>query len=262
MFTQRQAYDPNIIEHQAVDESAINRYVAKVFGWMFIGLLITAITTVGIIYGINVSEAFSAFISTAFEFVLIVFLFQVVLVGVISARVTAMNPLTAKILFVVYAMTNGLTVGLVAVLFAQQIGGMYIIGMAFGITAAAFGIMAIYGMVTQRDLTSFSSLLRMGLIGLIIAMLINFFFGSSMMDFLICIIGLLIFLGLTAADTNKIKHQFAVLAIRGDQQSEATGVAFDQDALASNLAIMGALMLYLDFINMFMFILRIFGRRR
>ena len=255
-----QAADPRLAH---VEESAVNAYVVKVFGWMFLGLLITTLSTAAIVAGINVSEAFTAFINTAFQMIIIIFIGQVVLVGFISARVTKMNPVTAKLLYLVYAAVNGLTFGLIAVLFAAEIGGMHVLGMAFGLTAASFGAMALYGYATGKDLTQFSSLLRMALIGLILVMVVNIFLRSDAMGFLISIVGLFIFLGLVAADTNKIKNHFARIALGStDESNRAMGITIDQEALASNLAIAGALMLYLDFINIFMFILRLLGRRR
>jgi len=251
------------VRFNQVDETAVNAYVLKVFGWMFFGLLITTLSTMGIIIGINSSPAFVEFINTAFNFVLIIFIAQVILVSVISARVTKMNPFTAKFLYVLYAASNGLTVGLVSVLFAAEIGGMGIIGAAFGITTVSFGVMALYGYFTGKDLTRFSSLLRMALFGLILVMVVNWFLGSDMMGYIISVVGLFIFLGLVAADTNKIKNHFAQVALgSSDETNQAMGVRVDQAALASNLAIVGALMLYLDFINIFMFVLRLLGRRR
>jgi FtsH-binding integral membrane protein len=244
------------------DESAVNAYVAKVFGWMFVGLMITCLSTLVIMYGINVSEAFAAFIGGAMQLSMSVFVAEVILVWYMSARVAKMNPGTAKALYVLYSVLNGLTFGLVAVLYAVQTGGgMYTLGMAFGITAVSFGIMAVYGLVTKADITRFGNLLRMGLFGLIIIMVVNFFMKSAQMDYFICIAGLFIFLGLTAYDTKMIKSYYAQVALNGPEEGSGyEGVG--REALASNLAIVGALKLYLDFINMFLFILRLFGNRR
>ena len=115
------------------------------------------------------------------------------------------------------------------------------------ITSATFGAMSIYGYTTKRDLTKFGSFLMMGLIGIIIASLVNIFLKSSMMYFVISILGVLIFVGLTAYDTQKIKNMYA---------------ASDSGELMGKKAIMGALTLYLDFINLFIMLLRLFGQRR
>lgn len=122
------------------------------------------------------------------------------------------------------------------------------IGISFGIAAAMFGIMAIAGYITKTDLTKFGSLLIMGVIGLVIAMLVNFFLKSSTMDYIISIIGVLLFTGLTAYDVQRLKRIGAVTQ---------TG-----DKAVVKLSVLGALTLYLDFINLFLFILRLFGGRK
>ena len=249
-----------------VDTSAVNAYVVKVFGWMFFGLLVTTLATVAIVTGMGASAAFNQIVFTLLSSpgIFIVFIAQIGLVWMISARVMTMNPGTAKLLYVIYASLNGLTVGLIAIIISIQAGGsLHMLGTAFGLTAASFGAMALYGYFTGRDLTSFSSLLRMALIGLILVMVVNMFLGSDTMTFAISIVGLFIFLGLVAADTNKIKNHFAHVALGSTNESRAAmGTNLDQQSLASNLAIVGALMLYLDFINIFLFILRILGSRR
>ena len=139
-------------------------------------------------------------------------------------------------------------------------GGIHTLGLAFGLTAVCFGVMAVYGLVTKADLTRFGNLLFMGLIGLIIMSVVNAFMGSGGMDFLICIVGLFLFLGITAHRTHMIKHHFAQVALANGGGNEEDEYGYSrQSALASNLAIVGALMLYLAFLNMFMFILRLMG---
>lgn len=257
-----------------LDENAVNGYVAKVFGWMFIGLLVTCLSTLGIVYGVNISDAFAGFIANLSRVVFIVFIVEVLLVGVISARVAKMNPTTAILLYLLYAVLNGFTVGLFAMLYA---GNMATLGLAVGITALSFGVMAVYGLVTKSDVTKAGNLLKMGLVGLIIMSVVNIFLGNGMLDFVICLVGLFIFLGLTAYDTKKIKTYYASVALAGGTRigsTHADGNAsntaslsydrldYDQNALASNLAIVGALTLYLDFINMFLFILRLINGGR
>jgi len=241
-------------------EYAVNSYVAKVFGWMFLGLIITAATTGAILYGMHVSDAVLEFVAATMNMFFVIFIVQLILVGMLSARVHKMNPATAKLLYVIYAMSNGLTVGMIVTIYAMYIVGIATVAMAFGITAVSFGIMAIYGLATKTDLTRFSSLFSMALVGIIIASVANWFLGNSLLDFLVCVIGLFIFLGLVAVDTQKIKHHFAQVYV-GSYNEDGT-VNEGQLALASNLAIVGALMLYLDFINMLLFILRLLGRKR
>jgi len=250
------------VDVNQLDQYAVNAYVARVFGWMFVGLMVTALTTVGIIYGINVNDAFADFIIGMQQIVFLVFIVEFALVIAISARVAKMHPTTAKLMYLLYAVLNGFTFGLFAVLYAYHSGGgIHTLGLAFGMTAVCFGIMAVYGLVTKADLTRFGNLLFMGLIGIIIASVVNIFMGNGMLDFLICVIGLCIFLGITAHRTHMIKHHFAHVALSADAAhgQDEYGYNIKQSALASNLAIVGALMLYLAFINIFMFILRLLG---
>lgn len=227
-------------------ESGVNRYIAKVFGWMFLGLFLTAMSTFAIVVGIGVSEAFAAAIQSLSQVILIVFLGQILLVGYISVRLQKINTSTAIAVYLLYAIVNGFTIGLFA--FLQAGSGVVT---AFGITAISFGVMAVYGLKTQQDLTKAGNLLRMGLIGIIVLSIVNLFLGSGPLDFLICIAGLFIFLGLTAYHTSQIKNYYYHTSATGDVR------------MANNLAIIGALMLYLSFVNLFMFILRLMtgGRR-
>jgi len=248
------------------DQHAVNMYVAKVFGWMFIGLLVTALSTFAILYGISASYAFTEFIQNFQAVAFLAIILQFGLVIAISARVAKMNPATAKFMYLLYAALNGFTFGLVAVVYAYATGGgMQTLGMAFGITAVCFGVMAVYGLITKSDLTRFGNLLRMGLFGLILISVVNIFVGSGGMDFLICVFGLFLFLGITAHRTHMIKHYFAQAALGGQNGSYGAHGSMDpyasieQERLASNLAIVGALMLYLAFINIFMFVLRLLG---
>lgn len=251
-----------VIDISMVEEDAVNAYMARVFGWMFIGLMVTAASTFAIIWGMEMSPAFQDLIWNAPFIFFGVVIAELVLVWVISARVSTLRPGTAKSLFLLYAVLNGLTFGFVAVLYATMfINGMATIALAFGITAVSFGIMAVIGMTTRTDLTRFGNLFLMGLIGLIIASLANvFFIRSSGFDFLIIIGGLFLFMGLTAYHANRIKLHYAQIAL-SPNAAESMGLAIDQEGLASNLAISGALSLYLAFINMFWFILRLLARR-
>ena len=227
-------------------EDGVNRYIAKVFGWMFLGLMLTALSTLAIVIGLQISLEFALVIQRLSAAILIVFLVQILLVGYISVRLEKINTSTAILLYLIYAISNGFTVGL----FALMQAGESIIT-AFAITAISFGIMAVYGLTTKQDLTKVGNLFRMGLIGIIILSIANIFMGSSSLDFFICIAGLVIFLGLTAYHTSQIKNYYYHTSATGDVR------------LANNLAIIGALMLYLSFINLFMFILRLMtgGRR-
>jgi hypothetical protein len=230
-----------------MNEAGVNRYTAKVFGWMFLGLMLTALTTLAIVVGMNVSAAFAGVIETISGVILIVFIGQVLLVGTLSVRVQKMQTRTAVALYVLYSIINGFTVGLIALAYA---GTISVLVTAFGITAISFGVMAVYGLKTNADLTKVGNLLRMGLFGVLIMLIVNIFLRSSAFDFFICIIGLFVFLGLTAYDTKKIKTHYAQVALSGDTR------------MGNNLAIIGALMLYLDFVNIFLFVLRLLGGGR
>lgn len=164
------------------------------------------------------------------------------LVFFISFRIHALQYTTAFGLFMLYA---GLLGVMLSSIFLVYTGTS--ITRVFFISAASFGALSLYGYTTQRDLSGFGSFLTMGLFGLIIAMIVNWFLQSSALDFAISVIGVLVFAGLTAWDTQKIKEMYS---------------ASDDGSVAGRKAVMGALSLYLDFINLFLMLLRIFGDRR
>ena len=164
------------------------------------------------------------------------------LVIYLSARIQTMSAATARITFLIYAGIMGISLAPVLLLYTGES-----IAQTFFITAATFGAMSLWGYTTKRDLTGFGSFLFMGLIGIIIASLVNFFLHSSALAFAISIIGVLIFTGLTAYDTQNIKEMYSVN---------------DDGSVAGKKAIMGALRLYLDFVNLFLMLLRLFGNRR
>jgi FtsH-binding integral membrane protein len=164
------------------------------------------------------------------------------LVFFISFRIDRLSAETARLLFFVYAAMVGLSLSTIFVAYTATS-----ITRVFFITAASFGALSLYGYTTQRDLSAFGSFLIMGLIGIIIASLVNIFLASSALQFVISVVGVLVFAGLTAWDTQKIKEMYS---------------AMDDGTVAGRKAVMGALSLYLDFINLFMMLLRLFGDRR
>jgi FtsH-binding integral membrane protein len=164
------------------------------------------------------------------------------LVFFMSYRINRLAVGTALTLFFVYAGLLGLAL---AAIFLEYTGAS--ITRVFFISAATFGAMSLYGYTTQRDLTGIGSFLMMGLIGIVIAMIVNIFLRSSGLDWAISVIGVLIFVGLTAYDTQRIKDMYS---------------AMDDGTVAGRKAVMGALSLYLDFINLFLMLLRLFGDRR
>jgi FtsH-binding integral membrane protein len=159
-----------------------------------------------------------------------------------SFGIKGMSAARAQTMFWVFAFLMGLSL---STIFLQYTGAS--IARVFFITASTFGAMSIYGYTTKRDLTGMGSFLMMGLIGIIIASIVNIFMQSPAIDFAVSVLGVLIFVGLTAYDTQKIKNMY---------------MAYDSGEVAAKKAIMGALTLYLDFINLFIMLLRLFGQRR
>ena len=173
---------------------------------------------------------------------IVLFLGTLGLVILISWRIDKLQPATALTLFMVYAGALGL---MLSSIFLTYTGTS--ITRVFFISAASFGALSLYGYTTQRDLSPIGSFLIMGLIGLVIAMVVNMFLKSGPLDFVISAAGVLIFAGLTAWDTQKIKEMY-------DPNDDGT--------ITGRKSVMGALTLYLDFINLFLFLLRLFGDRR
>ena len=171
----------------------------------------------------------------------VLFLAPLAMVMFLSFRIHKMSVSAAQTTFLAYAALLG--VSLSSIFIVYDIGS---IAQVFFITSATFGAMSLWGYTTKRDLTGMGSFLMMGLIGLVIAMIVNIFLASSGLDWIISIVGVLIFTGLTAYDTQKIKEMYSVN---------------DDGTLAGRKAIMGALSLYLDFINLFLMMLRLFGNR-
>ena len=222
----------------------------KVYNYMASGILITGIISL-LFFKLSVNtDASGAIVSltsignTLFfsGFKWIVMLAPLGVVFYMSFGINKMSASKAQITFWIFAALMGLSLSSIFLLYTGTS-----ITRVFLITSATFGAMSIYGYTTKRDLTKFGSFLMMGLIGIILASLVNIFMKSTMMHFVISILGVLIFVGLTAYDTQKIKNMY---------QSSDTG------ELIGKKAVMGALTLYLDFINLFIMLLRLFGQRR
>ncbi|WP_245590417.1 Bax inhibitor-1/YccA family protein [Aneurinibacillus terranovensis] len=215
------------------------RYIQRVFSWMFVGLLMTGIVAFLLGRNDNVITYFQANPSVMFG----ILIAELVMVFFLSARVSKISSTTATLLFFIYAALNGVTFSLLFSVYS--IGS---IATTFFVTAGMFGALAVYGYVTKRDLSKMGSILFMALIGLILATVVNMFVTSSGFTLVITYLGVIIFAGLTAYDMQTIKqyHTFTKDA--------------DDDVITRS-AIMGALVLYLDFINLFLYLLRIFGNR-
>ena len=220
-------------------QEASTIFLAKVFNWMAIGLGLT-----GLVAFFTASSGLAMQIVTSPLFFILI-IAELGMVFYLSARVDKMQAATATGLFVAYAVVNGLTL---STIFLRYTGSS--IAGTFFITAGMFGAMAVYGVVTKRDLSGLGSFLFMGLIGIIIASLVNMFMQSSALSWVISMAGVLVFTGLTAYDVQRIKAM-------GEQ-----GIMAQGDEMIKKGSIMGALALYLDFINLFLSLLSFFGGSR
>ncbi len=220
-------------------QQASTLFLAKVFNWMAAGLGIT-----GLVAYFTASTGLAmTIIGSPLFFILV--LAELGMVFYLSARIGKIQASTASSLFIGYSVLNGLTLSVIFLAYtSSSIAG------TFFITAGMFGAMAVYGLVTKRDLSGWGSFLFMGLIGIIIASIVNIFLKSSGMAWMISILGVFIFTGLTAYDVQKIKRI-------GEE-----GIMNQGMEMIKKGAIMGALTLYLDFINLFLMLLRFFGGSR
>ena len=214
----------------------VSKVMRKTFGWMTMCLLITALTAMGVVN----SGLFYQIASSGAMWLLIIA--ELVVVFVLSARINKMSVTTATIMLIVYSALNGATLSFIFL--AYSLGS---IAKTFFITTGMFGVMALVGATTKRDLSKMGSILFMALIGLIIASLVNIFLHSSGLDWIISLIGVVLFTALTAYDVQRVKR----LATESD--------LYD-DTQVGRLAVISALSLYLDFINLFLYLLRFFGR--
>ena len=208
----------------------------QTYMWMTGGLCLTAVIALAM------SQSGLLSLNPIIWFGLIIV--ELALVVVISAAINRLSPAVATALFLAYAALNGVTLSFIFLIYTSTS-----ITAAFFVTAGMFGIVSLYGYTTKRDLTGIGSIAIMALVGLILASIVNMFVASSGLYWLITYAGVIIFVALTAYDTQKIK--------RWSQR-----VAPSDTVTIQRLGILGALTLYLDFINLFLFILRIMGRRR
>lgn len=220
---------------------AATLFLAKVFHWMAIGLGLTGVTAFGVANSTTLQQI--VFGNQLLFFALIIG--QLGLVIYLSARIEKMSARAATNLFLAYSVLTGLTLSALLLLYTGTS-----VASTFFITGGMFVSMAVYGTVTKKDLTSMGSFLFMGLVGMIIASLVNIFIGSSMVSWIVSGIGVIVFTGLTAYDVQRITR------IGG------AGIMESGQAAIQKGAIMGALALYLDFINLFIHLLRFLGDRR
>jgi FtsH-binding integral membrane protein len=244
--------------HAAQIDEGLRAHMNKVYGTMSVGMVITALAAWAIsnlAVTTDPSNAVAALRAGQFLTPLggalyasplkyLIMFAPLIFVFGFSAAINRMSAATAQIVFYVFAAVMGLSISSIFLVFT----GVSII-QVFLITAIAFAGLSLYGYTTKKDLSAMGAFLVMGLIGLIVASIVNLFLGSGIVSLAISVIGVLIFAGLTAYDTQTIKNTYLQHAMHGD------------DEWLGKAAIMGALNLYLDFINMFMFLLQLFGNR-
>lgn len=228
----------NLSSAANVSKTNVAQLVKNVYMWMTLALGVTGVVSLAVAGSEQITRMVLG--NSAIFWVLLIA--DIGLVFYISARIMKISFATATTLFMLYSVLNGLTL---SVLFAVYTKAS--IASAFFVTAGTFGVMSLYGYFTKRDLSSLGNILFMALIGLIIATVVNIFFFSETFYWVITYAGVLIFVGLTIYDTQKIKR-----ALEGMEINETS----------QKLALLGALTLYLDFINLFLYILRILGDRR
>ena len=225
---------------RSYERSAQMSLFRQVYLWMAMALAITGM--MALLVAGSPTMLSLIFSSKLTFFALIIA--EIALVWYLSARIERLSFTTATLMFIVYSLLNGAMLSSIFLLYTAAS-----IATTFFVTAGTFGVMCVYGYLTKRDLTSIGNICLMAVIGLIIAGLVNIFLQSSMMSLIISGIGVLVFVGLTAYDTQKIKH---LLVQEGLEVNDST----------KKIALLGSLTLYLDFINLFLYLLRFLGDRR
>lgn len=228
-----------IEEKEGLVSLAFPALMRKVYVWMTLALVITGFTAFGIAE--NPGLVYTIVTNRLLFWGLIIGEFALVMA--IYGAIGKLSATAATLLFVLYSIVNGATLSVIFLAYT-----MTSIASVFFITAGTFAVMAFIGYTTKTDLTSFGKMLMMGLIGIILATVVNIFIGSSMLNMIVSYVGVVVFVGLTAYDSQKIKN----LLYQVDNMSEE----------AQKLALLGSLTLYLDFINLFLMLLRIFGGNR
>jgi uncharacterized protein len=228
------APNPGAVTDRAVVDAGLRAHMIRVYNYMAIGVALT-----GVVAWLTSQIAGPALLNSPLIWVFM--LAPLALVFFISFRINSLSAGTALTLFFVYAASLGLSLATIFFVYTATS-----ITQVFFVSAAAFGGLSLWGYTTQRDLSAFGSFLMMGLIGVIIAGIVNIFLGSSALQFAISVIGILVFVGLTAYDTQNIKEQYSE---NYDQESN------------QKLAVFGALSLYLNFVNIFQLLLNFTGER-
>jgi uncharacterized protein len=243
-------YDTSVARDRVAVDAGLRAYMLQVYNYMTLGLAITGAVALGtFMLAVTTDPATGARSLTDIGQLLyasplkwVVIFAPLALVFFLSFRIDRLSVGTAQALFWTYAALVGVSLSVIFLVFTGQS-----ITRVFFITAAAFGALSLYGYTTKRDLSAFGTFLFMGLIGVIIASVVNIWLASSMLQWIVSVAGVLVFSGLTAYDTQQIKEMY---------------YAGDDATAAGRKSVMGALRLYLDFINMFMLLLQLFGNRQ
>ncbi len=226
------------VEEKQAQKAVLSTFMSNVYGWMCAGLLATALTSW---LTVNSESALQFIFGNQMVFFGL-FIAEILLVAVIAGAIHKLSAMTASLLFMLYTILTGLTISAIFLIYtSESIAGTFVVA------ALTFGAMSAYGYFTKKDLTAWGRILFMALIGLIIASVVNIFWANSTLYWITSYIGVLIFVGLIAYDTQKLKR----MALQAEN-----------DTVTAKLSIVGALTLYLDFINLFLFLLRILGRRK
>ena len=239
MENQEFNYQEFSTEQQSVVSEAFPILMRKVYIWMTLALLITGMTS----FYVATNQALLTAILTNRVLFFGLIIAELALVVGVSAAINRLSLLVATILFILYSVINGATMSVIFLIYEVSS-----IATVFFITAGTFGTMAVIGYTTKKDLSSMGRIMFMGLIGLVIATIVNIFLKNPAMTMILSYIGVIVFVGLTAWDSQKIKQMLL----------QAT----DVDEGTKKIALLGALTLYLDFVNLFLYLLRIFGKRR
>ncbi|MCX6278963.1 MAG: Bax inhibitor-1/YccA family protein [Bacteroidetes bacterium] len=227
------------------DVTVAKTFMTQVFGWMTMAMFVTAVTAYWFASTPSLMTSLFNYETGGMSGLgWVVTLAPIGFVLLMSFGFQKLSPAVLTLLFVAFAVLMGMSLSFV--LYVYTAGSVF---KTFAVTALMFGVMAVTGYTTKTDLTKFGSIMMMGLVGLMIAMLVNFFMKSSMMDYIISIIGVLIFTGLTAYDVQRLKNMGSGIGASGEDN-------------VRKLSILGALTLYLDFINLFIFLLRFLGDRK
>jgi len=238
-FIEEYAAGSGSLRQKTMDQAGVSKFIAQVYNWMFLGLLTTGLVSM---FAVR-SETFIEMILTNQGILIFLMLAELGMVFTLAGAINKISAKTASILFMVYSVLNGITFSTIFLVYTAQS-----IASTFFITAATFGALSLYGYRTQKDLTSIGNIAFMGLIGIIIASVVNMFLMSSAMMWITTYIGVLVFVALTAYDTQKLKNMYLGRIVGSEEEAKG--------------AILGALTLYLDFINLFILLLQLFGNRR